>query len=70
MVVSQALAFSACMCVAISVALLLHAPTLFAAMGSLPADMIHTASGYVRACAPGLPFAVCNAIMSAYELGL
>ena len=65
-VVSQALAFSTCLCVSISAALLMYAPNLFGAMGTLPPEMIHTASGYVRACAPGLPFAVCNAIMSAY----
>ena len=67
-VVSEALALSAAICVAIAAVLLVATPTFFGAVASLSPDMIATATEYVRWRAVGLPFSIGYSVMQACAL--
>eukprot|EP00892_Ulva_mutabilis_P003739 jgi/Ulvmu1/1737/UM117_0014.1 len=67
-VVSEALALSAVICVAIAGVLLAATPAFFTAVASLSPEMITTAAAYVRWRALGLPFAVGYSVMQAFFL--
>lgn len=64
-VVSEALALSAVICVGIAAVLLAATPAFFGAVASLSPDMIATATEYVRWRAVGLPFAIGYSVMQA-----
>lgn len=64
-VVSEALALSAAICIAIAAVLLVATPAFFGAVASLSPEMIATATEYVRWRAVGLPFAIGYSVMQA-----